>query len=198
MSHDPLGTAEEEQKRFAMLLSHYEAPASFRRGRAVEDALAQLFERCRQQFDDWLRLPRLFVGRLFALAGDPKRLLPLLADERQLLLLTQLEKQLAPKLRVPLEPTASTRELAAQFRQTVASLVRFNQRRERFLAQLDLAPLNQRIADYNRWYVLEKEFVVRSARLARHGFEPLPPITLATLEALFPPLPLPEAHGGAA
>jgi hypothetical protein len=66
------------------------------------------------------------------------------------------------------------------------SLDLFNRRWSRFLNSLDLDDVNQLIDGYNRWYVLEKECVVGSHRVARQGFEPLEPLTSSSLEAIYP------------
>jgi hypothetical protein len=68
----------------------------------------------------------------------------------------------------------------------------FNRRWSPFLETVDLTGLNRLRDGYNRFYVLEKECVVRSPRLARQGYLPLPPMTLDELAALFPPLPVPR------
>ena len=56
----------------------------------------------------------------------------------------------------------------------------------------DFTALNELREGYNRFYVLEKECVVRSLALARVGFVPLPPMTLAELTRLLPPLYVPR------
>lgn len=187
----PLG-ADDEQKRFSSLLSRLDAPAYQRRGRAVQDALAALHARCAQQREELLKMPRLRLGRLAALAGAWERLAPWLSDDRERQQLKRLHEELAPKLRVPIEMAASEGPLKAELQALVASLERFNRRLAAFLAKQELEPINALIAGYNRHYVFEKECVVRSPRLARHGFEPLPPVTLADLSTLHPPLPVPR------
>ena len=63
------------------------------------------------------------------------------------------------------------------------------------LEETDLTEVNALREGYNRYYLLEKECAVRSARLARQGFRRLEPVTLEELAALLPPLPVP--HGRA-
>ena len=58
------------------------------------------------------------------------------------------------------------------------------------LLTVDLARVNQLRDGYNRYYVLEKECAVRSPKVARQGFRPLPPLTTADLAAELPPLTL--------
>jgi hypothetical protein len=61
-----------------------------------------------------------------------------------------------------------------------------------FLANVDLTAVNELREGYNRYYVLEKECAVRSARIARQGFTPLPPLTHDELMSQFPLLPVPR------
>jgi hypothetical protein len=74
----------------------------------------------------------------------------------------------------------------------VESLERFNERWQRYVYQLDLAPVNEVREDYNRYYLLEKECAMRNGNLARRGFTRMTPLTHAELAALFPPLPVPR------
>ena len=61
-----------------------------------------------------------------------------------------------------------------------------------FLERLNLEPTNTVIDQYNRYYVLEKECVMGSARLAARHFTPVPQLTTATLADDHPTLPVPE------
>jgi hypothetical protein len=82
--------------------------------------------------------------------------------------------------------------LSVALRELVDSVQCFNKRWSPFLESVDLTRINQLRDGYNRFYLLEKECVVRSSRLARQGYQPLPPMTLDELAALFPPLPVPR------
>jgi hypothetical protein len=44
---------------------------------------------------------------------------------------------------------------------------------------------------YNRYYLLEKECALRSARVAREGFVRLAPLTLDDIRKMLPLLPVP-------
>jgi hypothetical protein len=59
-------------------------------------------------------------------------------------------------------------------------------------AAANLIPINQRREAYNRWYLLEKECAIGSARLAAQGFQPLAPLTTADILAHLPELPIPD------
>jgi hypothetical protein len=176
-------------KRF---LARYDAPAYARRARRVEEAFEQLISRCRRQRDEWLSMVRIQLAMLHDLAGDWEQVRPLLAGAEQLTILQHLHGTLEPRLRVPVSPTSSTRKLAATLRDLVRGLERFNQRWQGFLEELDLAEINELRDGYNRYYLLEKECAMRSARLARQGYAPLPPLTLEDLRALLPLLPVPQ------
>ena len=87
---------------------------------------------------------------------------------------------------------ASTRRRAAVARDLVASVVRFNRRWSAFLDQLNLELINRMIDQYNRYYVLEKECVVGSARLALRHFVPRIHVTRTGLDEEYPVLPVHE------
>ncbi len=181
--------AEEAVKRF---LSQYDAPAYIRRARGVEAALEQLLDHCRRRRAEWLQIVRLRIALLHALAGDWSNLLPFVADEGQLDILRYDLAALASPLRGPVEPTTSARRLRRALHELHESLHRFNQRWQGFLMSVDLTALNEMREGYNRYYVLEKECAVRSARVARQGFAPLPPLALDDLASHFPLLPVPR------
>lgn len=180
--------AEEAVKRF---LSQYDAPAYIRRARGVEAAVEQLLDYCRRRRAEWLEIVRLRIAMLHALAGDWNNLLHFVADEHQLDILRYHLAALASVLRAPVQPTTSARALRRALHELHESLQRFNQRWQGFLASVDLTSINELREDYNRYYVLEKECAVRSARVARQGFVPLPPFTLDDLASQFPLLPVP-------
>jgi hypothetical protein len=188
-----LGNSDDPQ--FQLLLPAFDAPAFLRRDRRVREAYDQLLERCRRQRDEWLGMVRTRLGVLRALAGTWDALRPLLTDAGQLALLRGLHAALQPFIRAPIDPTDSRRALRHALLELHASVERFNRRWERFLAAVDLTGVNRERENYNRYYLLEKECAIRSARLAMHGFFRLEPATLADLTALFPRLAVPElAH----
>lgn len=176
------------------VLGNYDAPAFVRRAQRVSEALEHLLARCRQERDRWLTMPRVQLGILGALAGEWNRLLPLVANEKQIGLLQELEMELAPRLRVQVEPTFSERKLRRALQALRESLEYFNGRWQTYLAALDLAPVNEARNGYNRYYLLEKECALGSPRLARQGFQRLPPFALNELNSLLPALPIPEMN----
>jgi hypothetical protein len=183
---------DETNEAFKRFLSRFDAPAYIRRARGVQAALDQLLEYCRGRRAEWLEFARMRIAMLHALAGDWDNLLPFLADKDQLDILRYLLAALASPLRAPVEPTSSSHVLRRALRELHESLERFNQRWQTFLAGVDLTAVNELREGYNRYYVLEKECAVRSARIARQGFAPLPPVTLDDLVSQFPLLPVPR------
>lgn len=176
-------------KRFT---AQYDAPAYVRRARGVEEALERVVLVCQRRRDEWLVMVRIQLGTLKALAGDWDTLRPWLAGEDQKLMLQQLDSTLKPRLRVPIRPTSAPRVLRRALRNLAVSIERFNQRWARFLPTVDLTEVNRRREEYNRFYLLEKECAVRSARVARQGYAPLAPLTLEDLMGLMPFLPMPR------
>jgi hypothetical protein len=122
---------------------------------------------------------------------------PFLADENQVAALRRLHEELAPRLRDAVEPTTSPRALRRALRELGESIERFNRLWREFLAGVDLGRVNGLREGYNRYYLLEKECALRSPRLARQGYRPLPPLTREDLESLMPPLPAPRVKGKA-
>jgi hypothetical protein len=183
---------DESGEVFKRFLSQYDAPAYIRRARGVQAAFDQLLEHCRRRRAEWLEIVRLRIGMLHALAGDWSNLQPFLTDEEQLNILRYDLAALAAPLRAPLEAATSARVLRRALRELLESLERFNERWQTFLTGVDLTAVNELREGYNRYYVLEKECAVRSARIARQGFHPLPPLTTEDLAADFPLLPVPR------
>jgi len=188
----PIGGHDRTEDMARYLLGRYDVPAYVRRARRVEDALEDALRRCQCQRDEWLEMVRLRLGMLRAILGKWENLRPLLADDAQVEMLRALEAELRPELRAPVATTRSKRVWRAALADLVESLEHFNCRWREYLQQFDLTPLNKQRQDYNRYYLVEKECAVRSARLARHGYRPLQTMTNAELEAAIPPLPVPR------
>lgn len=192
MEEMPIVGRDDEQRMFQQLTRMHGGPAYIRRGRLVEETLERLLSRCRQQRDEWLRLVRIELGSLHGLSGAWVSLRPMLADDSQIRVLAELLAELRPDVREPVAPTTSDRLLRRSLHELVEGITFFNQRWDRFLSEADLTPVNQARDGYNRYYVLEKECAVRSARVARQGFAPLPPLTRGDLAAMLPLLRVPK------
>ena len=87
---------------------------------------------------------------------------------------------------------APPRQRQTVARDLIASVQRFNHRWRQFLESLNLEPTNQVIDQYNEYYVLEKECVMGSARLAARHFTPVPRLSPESLLEDYPTLPVPE------
>jgi hypothetical protein len=192
MTHGPMPARDEHDRFFDQVVSQYDVPAFVRRGRRVQEAYQDLLDRCRQQRAEWLAMPALRMGQLAALAADLDHLIPLLASADQVDVLRELQQELKPQLRVPVEPATSRGQLHEALHDLRDSIDRFNRRWLDYLAKVDLRQVNHLRADYNRYYLLEKECSMRSPVLARIGFRQLRPLTLDDLKAELPPLPLPQ------
>lgn len=138
-------------------------------------------------------MPRTYLGILHALAAEWSNLQPLMEGAEQIKLFNRLDEELKPSLRSRVEPTSSLRSLGRALRELQESLERFNARWNAFLPQVDLTALNEQRDAYNRYYILEKECAVRSARVARQGFVRLQPLTTDDLFQQFPLLPIPRS-----
>jgi hypothetical protein len=181
----------DDNRIFKQFLAHYDAPAYVRRARQVQEAFDQLVSRCRQQREEWLRMVRIRLGTLKALVEDWADLRPWLANEEQVHVLRDLHTALEPRLRLPVGSTTSPRVLRRALRELAESIGHFNRRWRAFLTTVDVAPINELRDGYNRYFVLEKECALRSARLARQGFSRLGRLTVEELNVLLPPLPVP-------
>src|SRR6185312_9186036 len=84
-----------------------------------------------------------------------------------------------------------SRQQKAVARDLIASIERFNHRWRRFLESLNLGPANQVIDQYNKYYVLEKECVMGSSRLAARFFTPIQLLSSERLLQDHPLLPVP-------
>jgi hypothetical protein len=190
--NEPTPIDNDDDRLLKQLLGHYDVLAYVRRARRVQDTFDDLLTRCHKQRDDWLELVRMRLGTLYALAADWSLLEGWLVDERQVKILKELNEFLKPQLRAPVDPTTSAWRLRRAFRELQHSLERFNERWQKFLAELDLSAVNAERDGFNRYYVLEKECAVRSVVVARQGFSRLAPVTTEHIAALLPTLPIPQ------
>jgi hypothetical protein len=182
----------DDQHTVKRFLAHYDVPAYVRRARGVEDAYEQLLRSCQQQREDRLASVRARIGFLHSLAGDWDALSPWLKDESQVVVLRDLHTALRPQPRFPPGRSFSSRALGRALRELCATIEHFNRRWQAFLRTVNVMTVNELRDGYNRYYLLEKECALRSARLARQGFRRLEPLTVDDLALLLPPLPVPQ------
>ena len=185
-----LGPDTEREQR--ELMASLDAPAFVRRARQVQNAYDDLIARARRQRLEWLTVVRVRLGLLRALAGEWDTLRPLVHDDAELDALRALHDELRPKLRAPVAPTTAAGTLRRTLRHVADGLALFNRRWQRYLSEIDLAPVNELREGYNRHYVFEKECAVRSPAVARQGFRRLEPLTLGDVAAELPLLPVPR------
>jgi hypothetical protein len=186
----------------AEILGCYDTPAYVRRGLQLAEARDRLFNRCQTVRDDYLCG---VVGQLRLLRSticDWNELSGYMASDRDCQVLARFETaflvrtatsgsgkltdstQRGEKRRtgMPLLLVSRRWELHA----LASSIERFNRRWSAFVETVDLDDVNRQVADYNRYYLLEKECALRSARLAARGFVPARPVTRADLAARYP------------
>jgi hypothetical protein len=184
--------ADGQRRALQQLVAVGGAPAFVVRALRVQEAFDSLLARCRRQRLEWLEVARMRIGVLHALTGDWAVVRILLQDEEQVEMLRQLHAELRPELRLPPPPTTAPRIWRRALLELIDSLERFNLRWSAYLGEVDLGPINELRDAYNRFYVLEKECLLGSPRLARQGFRPLPPLHSGDLAVLLPPLPVPS------
>ena len=181
---NPLGGVEAEIKE---LLGLFDVPAFARRGQDVEHSRLRLRHRCERTRSSLLDMFHLRLRQWAAAADGPDRARTIFVEPID---------PLWPLAHAP-EPKwaaypESPRRLRAIGRDLIASAERFNRRWTEALERIDLGPINHQIDHYNRYYVLEKECVVGSARLASRHFVPREFVTLDEIRAEHPLLPVPE------
>jgi hypothetical protein len=182
--------SEDDRQLFQKLLGLYDAPAFVRRVRRLEDAERILADHLRRKRDEYLKMVRLRVGQLRALAGNWDSLGSLLQPE-SIVALHALHEELRPELRMPLAPTRSLRALSAPLAELEESIAVFNLRWQKYVADFDIAPINALREGYNKHYLIEKECAVGNPRVARIGFRRREPLTHAELFEQFPLLVMP-------
>ncbi len=180
----PLGSGDLEIKE---LMGLFDLPAFARRGQELEYSLSRIHTRCREQRQEFLEMVRVRLrqwSRVAAGPGDWSEAFTGPLDS-----LWQHAQFEPPSWGGRLAPA---RQLRTAARDLKASVERFNERWRRYLESLNLEPTNAVIDQYNKYYVLEKECVVSSARIAARYFTPVPLLTAESLLGLYPLLPVPD------
>ena len=168
------------------LLGLFDVPAFARRGADLEYALKRLHLRLARERSGMLDMVRTRLKQWASVATGH--------DDRSGVFSTPVLPLYAASGAEPprwASSPAAPRRRRVIARDLVASLSRFNRRWADFLNGLDLDRVNRRVDDYNRYYVLEKECVLGSARLAARLFVPRPRLTFETLLIEYPTLPVP-------
>ncbi|WP_435009069.1 hypothetical protein P12x_000319 [Tundrisphaera lichenicola] len=168
------------------LLGLFDVPAFARRGQDLEYALARLRVHAGRRRDEMLDMVRLRLRQWSAAAHGPEA--DLAVFQGSIATLWGLAGAEPPKWGTR---PASRRGLRTIARDLVASVERFNRRWADYLDRIDLGPINQQVDHYNRYYLLEKECSLGSARLAARHFVPKARVSLDELRAELPLLPVP-------
>jgi hypothetical protein len=169
------------------LIGLFDLPAFARRGQDVESSLQRLHDRCRAMRGELLDMVRLRLRQWAGAVTGPEEWRRVFTHS-----IEPLWSQSDAGEPRWASATASSRRQLAIARDLVAAVLRFNSRWHRILDQVNLTPVNEAIERYNRYYVIEKECVVGSARIAARHFVPLGRIDMETLLEAHPALTVPE------
>lgn len=169
------------------LMGLFDVPAFARRGQDLEYSLKRIHARCHDQREELLEMVRTRLRQWSRLATGPED--GPLVFSQPIDALWRLARFEPPTWA---EKAAPARQQRAVARDLIASVQRFNQRWRQFLESLNLEPTNRVIDQYNKYYVLEKECVMGSARLASRHFTPVPRLSPESLLNDYPLLQVPE------
>ncbi len=169
------------------MMGLFDTPAFARRGQDLEITLRRLHDRCRNARGELLDMVQLRLRQWSRAVTGPDAWSNVFAASIEPL--WPLAEAEPPHWAESPAPIRRQRIIAGDL---IAAVLRFNRRWPRFLEQLNLEPVNTVIDQYNRYYVLEKECVMGSARLAARHFQPVPLLSTSTLLNDHPPLPVPE------
>jgi hypothetical protein len=173
------------------LMGLFDAPAFARRGQDMEFALSGLHNRCRLQRAGMLDMVQVRLLQWSRAAVGPDDWAD--AFRAPVDALWTLSQADPPRWAAVPGPPRVRRKIV---RDLIVSVERFNDRWRRHVDKLDFGPINAMIDDYNVYYIIEKECVMGSARLAARFFEPVPRLSAGAILADHPLLPVPEPAGG--
>ncbi len=169
------------------LMGLFDLPAFARRGQDVEAAVRRLHDRCEKTRSTMLDMVRLRLRQWCAAAAGPESWHGVFTNTIEPL--WALAGAAPPRWA---ESDASIRRRQSVASDLLAAALRFNRRWLEALDRFNLEPTNFVIEQYNRYYVLEKECVMGSPKLAARHFMPMPLVSRPTLLADHPVLPVPE------
>jgi hypothetical protein len=169
-----------------------DAPAFIKRARRMQEMLESLLQHCGQTYEEHLKKVRVALTSLALTSRSWSDLASCFDCDEDVKWLRSLCETLAIEPAWAGQRARSPRALRREFEELKATIRNFNRGWRSFLKNVDLGPVNEARAGYNRYYVLEKECAVRSLRVARQGFIPVPALTKDDLTSMFPCLAL---HG---
>lgn len=169
------------------LMGMFDVPSFARRGQALEFTLGRLHDRCRARRLELLDMVRMRLKQWARAADGPDAWRGVFAAPIDgLWTLSQADP---PAWTESLQSVRRRRAIAADL---AAAVARFNARWNRYIHDLEINSINLMIQQYNQFYVLEKECVLGSARLAARFFRPEPLISPERLLEMHPLLPVVE------
>ena len=169
------------------LMGLFDLPAFARRGQDLEIILRRLHDRCRRTRGEMLDMVHLRLRQWSRAVTGPDAWSGIFAGSIEPL--WPLSGAGEPVWSDSLAPIRQRRLIASDLNSAVR---RFNRRWTEFLQRLNVEPANAVIDQYNRYYVLEKECVMGSPRLAARHFTPVQGLTTETLANDHRTLPAPE------
>ena len=169
------------------MMGLFDAPAFARRGLELDEMLRRVDGRCWQARLERLEMVHVRLRQWTRVASGPDDWATVFAASIEPL--WPLSEAEPPQWAA--SPVPRHRQLSVA-RDLIASIERFNRRWTEFITSINLSPANGVIDHYNRYYVLEKECVMGSSRLAARFFTPIPPLTPERLLRDHPLLPVPD------
>jgi hypothetical protein len=169
----------------------FDTPAFARRGQELEETLLRIHGCCGRARAERLEMVRLRLRQWAGAVAGPEGWRAIFAASIEPL--WPLSEADPPRWAEAPAPSRQQRRIA---RDLVAAVVRFNRRWTQFLDGIRLDHANLVIDHYNRYYLIEKECVLGSARLAARFFRPVPRLTREQLLAEHPLLPVPALIAG--
>jgi hypothetical protein len=175
------------------LMGLFDLPAFARRGQDVEATVQRLHDRCERVRSQMFEMVRLRLRQWSGAAAGPESWLGVFTSTIEHLWVVTGAPP--PRWSDSDAPLKRRRSIANDL---IAAVDRANRRWLEALDQLNLDPTNLVIEEYNRYYLLEKECVMGSARLAARHFSPIPLLTKSMLLADHLTIPVPEIAGHSA
>jgi hypothetical protein len=172
------------------LMGLFDLPAFARRGQDLEATLRRLHARCRAARVQLLEMVHLRLRQWSRASGGSESWRGVFTSTIEPL--WKLAEAEPPRWELS-DASFGRRQTIA--RDLVMAVERFNRRWLQFVDRINLEPTNFMIDQYNRYYLLEKECVMGSARLAARHFSPVRPLTTSMLLDEHPTLPVPELAG---
>jgi hypothetical protein len=169
------------------LMGLFDTPAFARRGQDLEHSLRRIHALCRRLRDQHMEMVRVRLRQWSRVAAGPEDWRDVFAEP-----IDGLWKLALAEPPVWGGVFAAPKQKRSAAANLIASARRFNGKWQQMIDLINLEPTNRVIDEYNKYYVIEKECVMGSARLAQRHFTPTPRLTCQTLLREHPLLPVPE------